>query len=227
MNIKIAEILTGVFLLFFSSTFGQYQEAQKLEEVEEVLVALTDQPDEGVPRALLEKAQAIVVIPKLKKGGFVIGGKFGKGVAMIRKDDGSWSDPAFVKLAGGSVGFQIGYSSTDLFLIFKSAQTLNRLARDKGQFTIGGDIGIAAGPVGRQSSAKTDIDFESEIYSYSRSRGVFAGISLDGSEMKLDKDANRAYYGEMFSSDQLFNHSPKRENIPAESRIKSILSDFE
>ena len=227
MNVKFAGILTGVLLLFSSSSFGQYQEAQKLEEVEDVLVALTDQPDEGVPRALLEKAQAIVVIPKLKKGGFVIGGKFGKGVAMIRKDDGSWSDPAFVKLAGGSVGFQIGYSSTDLFLIFKSAQTLDRLARDKGQFTIGGDIGIAAGPVGRQSSAKTDIDFESEIYSYSRSRGVFAGISLDGSEMKLDKEANRAYYGKAFQADALFYHASNRENVAAESRIKSLLNDFD
>ncbi|MEM6633992.1 MAG: lipid-binding SYLF domain-containing protein, partial [Bacteroidota bacterium] len=188
-----------VLTIFFFTTSIQWahaQETKKLEEVEEVLGALIDQPDEGVPRALLEKAEAIVVIPKLKKGGFVIGGKFGKGVAMVRKSNGDWSDPVFVKLAGGSLGFQIGYSSTDLFLIFKDAGTLERLAYGKGQFTIGGDISIAAGPVGRQSSAKTDLDFDAEVYSYSRSRGVFAGLSLDGSELKVDKEANQSYYGE-------------------------------
>lgn len=227
MFIKSKGILTGILILSCLATFGQYQEAQKLEEVEEVLTALMEEPDEGVPSALLEKAKAIVVIPKLKKGGLVIGGKFGKGVAMIRKADGSWSDPAFVKLAGGSVGFQIGYSSTDLFLIFKSAQTLQRLAQDKGQFTIGGDIGIAAGPVGRQSSAQTDLDFETEIYSYSRSRGVFAGISLDGSELKIDKDANRAYYGKGYDVQGIFESLGDREEEPVENRIKSILSDFE
>ena len=227
MFIKSKGILTGFILLASLSSYGQYQEEEKLKEVEEVLVALTEEPDEGVPSALLEKAEAIVVIPKLKKGGLVIGGKFGKGVAMIRNEDDSWSDPAFIKLAGGSVGFQIGYSSTDLFLIFKSSQTLKRLARDKGQFTIGGDIGIAAGPVGRQSSAQTDLDFETEIYSYSRSRGVFAGISLDGSELKIDKEANRAFYGPDYDVRELFDSSMSREEVPVENRIKSLLSDFE
>ena len=222
-------------IIFVLTVFGalstlcaQHQEIEKLEEVEEVLRALTDQPDEGVPRALLEKAEAIVVIPKLKKGGFVIGGKFGKGVAMMRKSDGDWSDPVFVKLAGGSLGFQIGYSSTDLFLIFKDSKTLERLAYDKGQFTIGGDISIAAGPVGRQSSAKTDLDFDAEVYSYSRSRGVFAGLSLDGSELKVDKDANQAYYGKDIPVDELLaephSGAEQGENL---QRIKSVLGDFE
>ena len=191
------------------------------------LVALTERAGRRSTQRPFGESRSYCSHPQTQERGLVIGGKFGKGVAMIRHEDGSWSDPAFIKLAGGSVGFQIGYSSTDLFLIFKSAQTLQRLARDKGQFTIGGDIGIAAGPVGRQSSAQTDLDFETEIYSYSRSRGVFAGISLDGSELKIDKEANRAFYGPSYDVRKLFESSVTREEVPVENRIKSLLSDFE
>ncbi len=194
------------FLIIISLTFlsattisAQEKEIEKLEDAIDVLKELQNLPhdeEEGIPSALLEKAEAVVIIPKLKKGGFVVGGKFGRGIAMIKKSDGTWSDPAFIKITGGSLGFQVGYTSSDLFLIFKEAKTLKKMATGKGKFTLGGDVGVAAGPEGRSASANTDLDFQAEIYSYSRSRGIFAGISLDGSELKIDDKSNKTFYGD-------------------------------
>ncbi len=189
-----------VFILCISIN-GQAQEKEidKLENAAKVLEDLKDLPiddEQDIPSELLEVAEAVVIIPKLRKGGFVIGGKFGKGIAMIKNEDGTWSDPAFIKITGGSLGFQIGYTSSDLFLIFKDRKTLKRLTTGKGKFTLGGDVAVAAGPKGRTASANTDLDFEAEIYSYSRSRGIFAGVSLDGSELKIDDNANDNFYGD-------------------------------
>ncbi len=209
------------------SAIAQTRENQRLEDVEQVLKELTEVPDEGIPTELMSKAEAIVVVPKLKKAGFVVGGKFGRGIAMVKREDGMWSDPAFVKIAGGSFGLQIGYSSTDLFLIFKDAKSLENLANRKGEFTLGGDISVAAGPVGRQSSAQTDIDFEAEVYSYSKSRGVFAGISLDGSKLELDMEANEAYFGDEFSPKEIFVSEEKiADDSQQVDKIKSLLQEM-
>jgi len=227
---SLPTVITHIFLgVLLSAALmlpiqAQEKEEAKLEEVEEVLRAMMEQPDEGIPITLLHKAEAIVVVPKLKKGGFVVGGKFGRGVAMVRQDAGNWSDPLFIKIAGGSFGLQIGYSSTDLFLIFKDARSLERLAQNKGEFTIGGDLSIAAGPVGRQSSANTDLDFEAEVYSYSRSRGIFAGVSLEGSEIRVDEEANDAYYGTSYPVAQMFEKSIQAaSDSSVTERIKAIL----
>jgi SH3 domain-containing YSC84-like protein 1 len=197
MKYLVLSLVVGIFTI--GKLSAQEKEIDKLENALEVLIDLQDLPiddEQEIPAELLDMAEAVVIVPKLKKGGFVVGGKFGKGIAMIKNEDGTWSDPAFIKLTGGSLGFQIGYTSSDLFLIFKSRKTLKRLTTGKGKFTLGGDVAVAAGPKGRSASANTDLDFEAEIYSYSRSRGIFAGVSLDGSELKIDDDANENFYGD-------------------------------
>jgi lipid-binding SYLF domain-containing protein len=148
---------------------------------------------EGPPRSLVEKAVAVVVIPGLKKAGFVIGGKHGSGVLSEKAADGTWGAPVFVKITGGSIGWQIGVSSTDLVLLFMREKNVSGIL--DGKFTLGGDATVAAGPVGRSGSAGTDVKLDAEIYSYSRSRGAFAGIAIDGSKLYPDKSANVVYYG--------------------------------
>ena len=148
---------------------------------------------ESIPHELLDISEGIIIIPKMINAGFVLAGKRGKGVAMVKNEDGTWSDPAFVTITGGSVGFQAGIQAVDLVLIFKHRETLENIGN--GTFTIGGDISATAGPVGRNSTATTDYKMEAEVYSYSRSKGLFAGISLTGSALSVDEEANNSFYG--------------------------------
>ncbi len=143
---------------------------------------------ESIPHDLLAEYEGIVIIPKLINAGFGIGGKRGKGVAMVKLENGKWSDPVFVTLTGGSFGLQIGVQSVDLVLVFRHKGVLTKVKN--GDFTIGGDISAAAGPVGRSSTASTDYKLQAEVYSYSRSRGLFAGISINGSNLGIDKASN-------------------------------------
>lgn len=158
---------------------------------------------ESIPHDLISEYQGIVIIPKLINAGFVIGGKRGRGVAMVKLGDGKWSDPVFVTLTGGSIGAQIGVQSVDLILVFRHKGVLTKVKN--GDFTIGGDISAAAGPVGRSSSANTDYKLEAEVYSYSRSRGLFAGISINGSNLAIDKKANANFYDNDLSSKEIFD----------------------
>lgn len=206
--------ILGMFIfsmIIISSTHAQSDSENKLDESLKVLTDLQKIKEETVPPVLLEKAEAVIIIPKLKKGGFVVGGKHGKGVAFVRTENGDWSDPVFVKITGGSIGFQVGYSSLDLFLIVRDANTLRRLAAGKGTFTLGGDATVAAGPVGRQASAHTDLDFEAEILSYSKSRGIFAGISMEGSDLRLDKKLNADCYGNNKRAKDILKNSESGE----------------
>ena len=158
----------------------------------EVLKEIMDTPDKGIPRDLLEKAKCIAIIPGEKKFAFIIGGNFGRGVAMCRTG-GGWSAPMFVAIEGGSVGYQIGGSSTDIVMLFMNDHALQSLMSDK--FKLGADATVAAGPVGRQAAADTDAKLKAEILTYSRSHGVFAGVSLDGSAVHADKSGDEAMYG--------------------------------
>ena len=148
---------------------------------------------EGPPRSLVEKASAVIVIPGLKKAGLGIGGKHGSGVLSVKGADNSWSDPVFVKMTGGSIGWQIGVSSTDLVLLFMNERSYQEVLN--GEFTVGGEASVAAGPVGRSGSAGTDAHLDAEIYSYSRSKGLFGGIAIDGSKIYIDNDAVARVYG--------------------------------
>jgi SH3 domain-containing YSC84-like protein 1 len=150
-------------------------------------------PARGIPRSLLADAQGIAVVPDLLKGGFVVGVRRGRGVIVVRDENGRWKPPTFVTVTGGSVGWQVGVQATDLVLVFKTKTSVESLMR--GKFTIGGSMAAAAGPVGRQAEAATDAQLKAEVYSYARSRGLFAGLALDGSVIQVDTRANAAYYG--------------------------------
>ena len=168
--------------------------AKRLEESAAVFSEIMSAPDKGIPDELLEKAQCIVIVPGMKKGAFIVGGQYGKGYLTCRRNNGrGWSAPGTVRMEGGSVGFQIGGSETDVIML-----VMNHRGEDKllaSQFTLGAEGEVAAGPVGRSSTAETDALMRAEILSWSRSRGAFAGIALKGATLRQDLDENEALYG--------------------------------
>lgn len=188
--------------------------ARKIRRAKDVYQELLAAPDRRVPEELLGKANCIAIIPKVIKGAIGWGGRHGRGVLSC-KTRGSWSPPAFVKLTGGSVGFQIGGESTDFVLFLMTRRSIESLLESK--FTFGADISIAAGPVGRSAEASTDIRLDAEIYSYAKSKGLFAGASLEGSRLAADQKAIRQYYGQrIWPEDILFEHRVPR--FPAEAK---------
>ena len=168
-------------------------EVRTVRDSAEVLSQIMKIPEKGVPPALLRNAHAVAIIPGVIKGAFIVGGRHGTGVLLVRGENGRWSDPVFISITGGSVGWQVGGSSTDLVLVFKSQKGVEGLL--KGKITLGADAAVAAGPVGRNAEAATDVMLKSEILSYSRSRGLFAGLALEGASLAVDDDADAAYYG--------------------------------
>jgi lipid-binding SYLF domain-containing protein len=169
------------------------KEATKVDAATEVLTEIMSIPEKGIPPSLLHNAYGIAVIPSVIKASLVVGGRYGTGILVVRSKEGVWSNPCFVSLAGGSVGYQIGAQSTDVILVFKSSKSIDGIIR--GKFTLGADAAIAAGPVGRQAAAATDIQLKAEIYSYSRSRGLFAGVAVEGAALQIDHKSNEAFYG--------------------------------
>jgi lipid-binding SYLF domain-containing protein len=167
-----------------------------------VLAEIMQAPDKAIPQDLLRDAKAIAVIPDLLKVGFVFGGRRGEGLVSVKSPNGTWSNPSFITMTGGSVGFQVGVSSTDVVLIFRTQRGVDSIVR--GKFTLGADASAAAGPVGRTASAATDEQLKAEIYSYSRTRGLFAGVALDGSALRIDYDANAAVYGAGITPRRIF-----------------------
>ena len=167
-----------------------------------VLNQIMQAPDKSIPRDLLRDAKAVAVIPNVLKVGFVFGGRRGEGLISVKRPDGTWSDPSFITMTGGSVGFQIGVSSTDVVLVFRTQDGVDSIVR--GKFTLGVDASAAAGPVGRSATADTDGQLKAEIYSYSRSRGLFAGVALNGAALRIDYDANAAVYGAGITPRRIF-----------------------
>ena len=166
----------------------------RLDASADTLADMMKASDKGIPQDLLDKAKCVVVIPGMKKAGFIFGAKYGQGFAACRRSGGTgWSAPAAMRVEGGSVGFQIGLSETDVVLLVMNDGGMKHLLSDK--FTIGGDATAAAGPIGRAASAQTDAMLNAEMLSYSRARGLFAGISLEGATLRPDEDTNRELYG--------------------------------
>jgi len=187
--------LVGAFALTavnLSATSGREDSIERLHMASDTLVAMINTPDKGIPEEVLSNAKCIVVVPHLVKGGFVVGGEHGRGVASCRTSEG-WSAPAFVSIGGGSWGLQIGLEGVDLVMVVMNDNGLQHMLSSK--FKVGADASASAGPVGRHASAGTDWKMNSEILTYSRSKGVFAGISLDGAVVEQDKDSTRAIYG--------------------------------
>jgi len=167
--------------------------AETVQESEQVLGELIAIPGKEIPQRLLAEAQGVAIIPNVIKVGLVAGGRRGHGVVMVRDAQGQWTLPQFVTLTGGSVGWQVGIQGTDVVLVFTTRRGVEGLL--KGKFTVGVDASIAAGPMGRNAAAATDTELKAEIFSYSRSRGLFLGASLDGSLLEIDQGAAASFYG--------------------------------
>lgn len=196
---------------------------ERLDDSNSLFNEIMSTPDKGIPQGLLDKASCMVLVPGLKKGAFVVGAKYGRGFAVCRAVGGQgWGPPAAIRVEGGSVGFQIGGSSTDVVLLIMNERGMRRLTASK--FTLGGEATVAAGPVGRDTSAQTDATLMAEILSWSRSRGVFAGISLDGATLRNDLDENKAMYGQPWTSKQILGSGA--EMPPAANKLIETLNKY-
>jgi SH3 domain-containing YSC84-like protein 1 len=184
----------AIACLSVGAMYGNENTTNRLKESADVLTEIMATPDKGIPQELLENSSCIVIVPGLKKAAFILGGKYGKGFISCRRASGTgWSAPAAVKVEGGSFGFQIGGSETDAIMLVMNKRGAEKLLSSK--FTVGGDASVAAGPVGRSSAADTDAKMHAAILTYSRSRGVFAGVSLGGATLRPDKESNTELYG--------------------------------
>jgi lipid-binding SYLF domain-containing protein len=197
--------------------------AERLDDSASLFSEIMSTPDRAIPQELLERAQCIVIVPELKKAAFVVGAKYGRGFAVCRGAAGNgWGPPAAIRIEGGSVGFQVGVSSTDVLMLVMNKRGMRRLSSSK--FTIGGDAAAAAGPVGRSASAQTDAFVSAEILSYSRSKGLFAGVSLEGATLRNDMDENEVLYGKRWTSKQILGSGAKMPE--AASKLIAVLNKY-
>ena len=221
MTSKVAAVAALTLTLLPRLAFSQQVETDRVAESARVLEEILSAPDKGVPEAIIEKAQAVVVIPSTVKGALLVGAQRGKGV-MSAKSASGWSSPAFVTLTGGSLGLQIGGQATDIVLVVVNERGIENLAQNT--FKIGGDASVAAGPVGREATASTDYKLQAEILSYSRSRGLFAGVSLAGSTIRADRNANEKIYGVGYSTKNIVVERKVEPTAAAEPWLK-VLKD--
>jgi lipid-binding SYLF domain-containing protein len=196
---------------------------ERLDDSASLFSEIMSTPDRAIPQELLERAQCVVIVPELKKAAFVVGAKYGRGFAVCRGAAGAgWGPPAAIRIEGGSVGFQVGVSSTDVLMLVMNKRGMRRLSSSK--FTIGGDAAAAAGPVGRSASAQTDAFVSAEILSYSRSKGLFAGVSLEGATLRNDLDENGILYGKRWTSKQILGSGAKMPE--AASKLIAVLNKY-
>ncbi len=213
-------LIPSILLTCTVLAFGQeLTPDQRLRNAADVFRQVTANPNKGVPHGLLEKAQCVVIIPGMKKAAVVVGADYGKGYAVCRTTAGMWGAPDPVGLSGGSLGPQLGIDSTDVILLVMNQKGLDHLLADK--FTIGGDAAAAAGPVGRDGVADTDVSLRSEILSWSRSHGLFAGASLDGTVLSHSKAETRKLYGREYTGKELI-----RGQVTAPPAAATLLSEL-
>ena len=217
-------ILIVLFLYFFSTNAqAEEEERQKLlSDSISVVEEIMNSPDQEIPTTLISQAKAILIFPTMVKAGFLIGGRYGGGIASMRsKSTGEFGPPTFLTQSGLSFGFQIGAEAVDLILLVMTERGLKSLLKD--QFTLGADAAVSAGPVGRHAEASTDVRMQGEIYSYSRSKGAFAGISLKGTVITTNEDANHIYYGQSFKAkDILLRNKVKKIPVSGQRFIKQL-----
>ncbi len=200
-------------------------ELEKVNDAIEVIEEMVEIPEEGIPEALLSNAYGIAIIPRVIKAAWVVGGRYGKGVILVRNERGQWGNPCFVRIAGGSVGWQIGVQSADIILVFKRKKSIDSIT--EGKIILGADAAVAAGPVGRRAEVSTDIELKAEIYFYSKSRGLFAGVSVEGSAIQIDEDANANFYNRDYLSAHDILFGGKSLNVPAVAKkLKEILTEY-
>ena len=202
MNRCLAALLACFAIAVAVPARAGEEESHRADNAVRVLREVMMAPDKRIPSDLISNAYAIAVIPDVIKAGFVIGGRHGVGLIAVKGSDGTWSNPSYVSMSGGSIGFQAGVQSTDVILVFRTQRGVDSIVH--GKFTLGADASVAAGPVGRDAHAATDAQLKAEIYSYSRSRGLFAGVALDGSVLAIDNDANQSVYGKGVTPRRIF-----------------------
>jgi lipid-binding SYLF domain-containing protein len=201
----------GATTLFAGMLFAGESAASRLEESANVMQEIMETPDNAIPQELLQSCQCIVIVPGMKKAAFIIGAKYGKGFLLCRKaSETGWSAPAAIMVEGGSFGFQLGGSSTDVVMLVMNSGGVDKLLSSK--FTLGADASVAAGPVGRTASAKTDLQLDAEILSYSRSRGLFAGVALNGATLRPDEDTSTELYGDKVTNREIVTGTKTRES---------------
>lgn len=204
---QLQACLAVAVLLFAFPAAAASTEEQRVADAADVLDQFLRIPEQSIPPALLARAYAVAVVPGVVRIGFGLGARRGKGILVVRQDDGSWSNPAFITLTGGSLGFQAGVQRTDVVLVFKTRRGVDDIA--SGKLTLGADASVAAGPVGRSVEGATDIRFQAEIVAYSRARGIFAGVSFAGSGVSMDRRANAAFYSSPnMTPEKIFASSP-------------------
>jgi lipid-binding SYLF domain-containing protein len=197
--------------------FAANEQDERLRNAVAVLKEVMDTPDQAIPQDLLDRAHCIVIVPGMKKGAFIIGAKYGKGYLSCRKKGGAgWTAPGTVRIEGGSFGFQIGGSETDVVLLVMNERGAEKLLSS--QFTLGAEAAVAAGPVGRDAKAETDALMRAEILSWSRSRGVFAGISLQGATLRQDLSDNRELYGKTLENREIIE-----KGLPVPDKAKDLI----
>src|SRR4029078_9159725 len=197
--------------------------AKRLDEAAAVLSEIMAAPDKGIPEELIEKAHCIVIVPDLKTAAFIVGGKYGKGYLSCRNTGrAGWSAPGAVRIEGGSVGFQIGGSSTDLIMLVMSERGSQKLLESK--FTLGAEGSVAAGPVGRSATAQTDAQMHADILSWSRSQGLFAGLALEGASLRQDLDDNATLYGKKLENREIVTTSVRTPKAAA--RLIELLNKY-
>jgi lipid-binding SYLF domain-containing protein len=196
--------------------------ADRLDASADVLADMMHAADKGIPQDLMNKAQCVVIVPNMKKAGFIFGAKYGRGFAACRRRGGSgWTAPAAMRIEGGSFGLQIGGSESDVVVLVNADSGMKHLLEDK--FTLGADATAAAGPVGRDASAETDAQLHAEMLSYSRSRGAFAGLTLEGATLRPDKDANKELYGREIANREILTGSAVKAP-PAAAKLERTLN---
>ena len=194
--------LAALALAITSPAGAQTNEEKRVTDAAAVLETLVRAPDQEIPQHILDRAEAIVVIPSLVKGGFILGAQHGRGVMSIRhRETRKWSAPGFVALTGGSIGWQIGVQAVDLVLLVMNTEGVKDLLDN--EFKLGANASVAAGPVGRQGEASTDASLSAQILAYSRAKGLFAGLSLEGASLRVDRDANEDFYRTSISTDEM------------------------
>jgi lipid-binding SYLF domain-containing protein len=193
-----------------STKVSASDESERAMKAAEVLTEVMQIPENGVPEELMERAVAIAVIPHVIKGAFGLGGRYGKGLVSHRGTDGRWTAPSYINIGGGSFGLQLGVEATDLVLVFTNNDGFNGLL--DGKVKLGADAAVAAGPVGRKAEVGTDVLLKSAVFSYSRSKGLFAGISLDGAAVTIDDSANHKVYGKQVSGQDILVKNNVRMN---------------
>ena len=199
-SVLAVAVLAGVPSATLAQRSDESDEARRVREASVVLGEIMTAEDDAIPEALLGDAEGIAIFPGTVRAGFGIGGMRGRGVISARTESG-WSAPAFLTLTGGSIGFQIGVQVADIVLVIKNRRGLENLVSN--QFKLGADAGVAAGPLGREAEASTDLQLRAQILSYSRARGLFAGVTVNGSTVRQDRDANERFYGERMETQQI------------------------